>query len=716
MLAQTNQNNFWWIFLASDPNQLGLRNHKKTIMAFSVTTRSHSYESYDATEDSVFEPSDFADSSDQNCMRQELVDQKSRRHKRFVRRHSYSPYEVKVKTLAHHHQWKAPEFFRGAKLPPGRMVAHQSSLPRLPVPNLAQTLQKYLKVVRPLVDDIAFQKTKQLVEEFGKPGGLGESLQSKLQSRAQERQNWLDDWWLHMAYLDYRDSVVIHVSPGIVCPPQDFNGKQEQLQFAAKLVAGVLDYKVQIDDQSVPIDKLRTRPLCMDQYYKLFSACRLPGEQRDQVVVYGPDCGVRPRHIVVVHNNQFFSLDVYDNNWKPLSPDLIHAQLQRVVCQSKHPSVPVGILTTENRDTWGMVYNQALKKDKTNKLSLEAINRSIFMLCLDQETVREKDRWTSMGHQLMHGGGSQHNSGNRWFDKTLQFTVGTDGAVGIVYEHSAAEGPPIIALLDHMLDYCSQSPAVKETSVHPKEPERLLFSLNNSVLEAIDNAKKSLDMQVRDLDLHLVTFKTYGKDFPKSQRLSPDSYIQIAMQLAYYEVNKVACATYESGSTRMFHLGRTDTIRSASVESLKFCQAMQDSSIQPSEKVALLRRAVEGHKRYAQETVSGQGIDRHLLGLKLIAVEAGLDVPDLFEDSTYEQAVHFKLSTSQVPSKYDSLLCFGPVVPDGYGICYNPAEDHLNFCISAFNRSRETDTVKLATALNQSLLDMQELLQTQAKL
>ncbi|KAI8518296.1 hypothetical protein Bbelb_043130 [Branchiostoma belcheri] len=639
-------------------------------MAFSVTTRSRSY-SNDA-EDSVFDSA--ASPEDCATMRQELV-QKPRRHRRFVRQHSYSPYEVKEKTLAHHHQWKAPEFFRGARLPPGRIVAHQSSLPTLPVPDLSQTLQKYLKVVRPLVDDNAFQKTKQLVEEFGKPGGLGESLQAKLQRRAQERQNWLDDWWLHTAYLDNRLPVVIHVNPGIVCPPQDFTGKKEQLQFAAKLVAGVLDYKVQIDNQSVPIDTARTQPLCMDQYYKLFCACRLPGEQRDQVVVYGPDCDIRPRHIVVAHNNQFFSLDVYDTNWKPLSADLIHAQLQRVVCQSEHPCVPVGILTTENRDTWGRVY-KALRK--ANKLFLEAVKRSIFMLCLDQETARGQDRWTSMGHQLMHGGGSQQNSGNRWFDKTLQFTVGTDGAVGIVYEHSPAEGPPIIALLDHMLDYC---PSSQETSVQPKEPERLVFSLNDSLLEAIDNAKKTL---------------TYiWQELPKSQRLSPDSYIQIAMQLAYY---------------------RTDTIQSASVESLEFCRAMQDSSVHPSEKVALLRRAVEGHKKYAQETVSGQGIDRHLLGLKLIAVEAGLDVPDLFVDSTYEQAVHFKLSTSQVPSKYDSLLCFGPVVPDGYGVCYNPAKDHLNFCISAFNSSLETDTQKLADALHQSLVDMQELLQTQAKL
>lgn len=40
-----------------------------------------------------------------------------------------------------------------------------------------------------------------------------------------------------------------------------------------------------------------------------------------------------------------------------------------------------------------------------------------------------------------------------------------------------------------------------------------------------------------------------------------------------------ACATYESASLRMFHLGRTDTIRSASIDSLAFVKGMGDSTV-----------------------------------------------------------------------------------------------------------------------------------------
>lgn len=40
------------------------------------------------------------------------------------------------------------------------------------------------------------------------------------------------------------------------------------------------------------------------------------------------------------------------------------------------------------------------------------------------------------------------------------------------------------------------------------------------------------------------------------------------------------CSTYESASLRMFKYGRTDAIRSTTVDSFKFVQAMQDPAKQ----------------------------------------------------------------------------------------------------------------------------------------
>ena len=57
-------------------------------------------------------------------------------------------------------------------------------------------------------------------------------------------------------------------------------------------------------------------------------------------------------------------------------------------------------------------------------------------------------------------------------------------------------------------------------------------------------------------------------------------------------------ATYESASIRMFQLGRTDVIRSCSIESLEFTTAMLDVKATKREKAEFLRNAVQRHKTY----------------------------------------------------------------------------------------------------------------------
>lgn len=50
--------------------------------------------------------------------------------------------------------------------------------------------------------------------------------------------------------------------------------------------------------------------------------------------------------------------------------------------------------------------------------------------------------------------------------------------------------------------------------------------------------------------------------------------------------------------------------------------------------------------------MNGQAIDRHLLGMKLAAIESGMKLHELFIDSSYQYALHYKLSTSQVMITY----------------------------------------------------------------
>lgn len=74
---------------------------------------------------------------------------------------------------------------------PGRLKAHQDALPRLPVPPLQQSLDHYLRALQPIVSEEEWAATKQLVDEFRSPGGVGERLQKGLERRARKTENWV---------------------------------------------------------------------------------------------------------------------------------------------------------------------------------------------------------------------------------------------------------------------------------------------------------------------------------------------------------------------------------------------------------------------------------------------------------------------------------------------------------------------------------------------
>lgn len=40
---------------------------------------------------------------------------------------------------------------------------------------------------------------------------------------------------------------------------------------------------------------------------------------------------------------------------------------------------------------------------------------------------------------------------------------------------------------------------------------------------------------VNNLDMDVFKFKVYGKEFIKKQKMSPDAFIQVALQLAFYK-------------------------------------------------------------------------------------------------------------------------------------------------------------------------------------
>ncbi|XP_022123060.2 carnitine O-acetyltransferase isoform X1 [Pieris rapae] len=593
---------------------------------------------------------------------------------------------------------------------------NSQNLPQLPVPKLEDTVNKYLKTVRPFLNENEFSNTSKLMNNFASEGGIGQKLQSLLENRATKHINWLEEWWLNTAYLEYRDPVVVFSSPGLVFPLRKFSNQTEQLEYAAKTLLAAVNYKSLIDNDKIPLEMMGKNPLDMSQYKKIFGTCRIPHPKRDKLSFNNS------KYVTVIHNNHLFHLDLWGSDDKRLSCDQIVEGLKKIVASSASPAKDaVGILTSENRDNWAKAY-ELLSKDENNRRSLADVERSIAVLCLDKPSgvwqADESARRSIAGAHTIHGAGASANGGNRWFDKTVQFIVGADGITGLTYEHSPAEGQPIAVLTDFIINYIDKNTVSEESSSSPIEPVQLKFNVNSDVSKMIDEAKNNLNKLVEDLELNCFKFDKYGKNFIKTQKLSPDSYLQMAMQYAFYRLHKTPGAHYESAATRMYAGGRTETIRSCSVESIEFAKTMLHPQATPKEKLNALKNAVNAHKNYTVMALQGLGVDRHLLGLKLTALENGIELPPIYADPGYTRSAHMRISTSQVACKCDGFMCYGPLVSDGYATCYNPRDSDVNFATSAFRRHPDTSCDAYRSALENSLKDMHDVLvqNTQSKL
>lgn len=94
---------------------------------------------------------------------------------------------------------------------------------------------------------------------------------------------------------------------------------------------------------------------------------------------------------------------------------------------------------------------------------------------------------------------------------------------------------------------------------------------------------------LNDVDLRIYLHDAYGKGFMKISSLSPDAYIQMALQLAYYRDAKKFCLTYEASMTRLFREGRTETVRPCTIESAAWVKAMENKSSTVSAKIGVHR-------------------------------------------------------------------------------------------------------------------------------
>ena len=594
------------------------------------------------------------------------------------------------------------------------------------------------------------------------------------------------------SYLNFDNPVVLNLNPFFLLEDDPTPARNNQVTRAASLVISALSFVRAVRKEELPPDTLRGDiPLCMYQYSRLFGTARVPTENGCQI---GQDLGAK--HLVVLCKGQFYWFDVLDDNSDLIMTEKdVALNLQVVVDDAEQTPIQeaakgaLGVLSTENRKIWAGLRDVLTRIEGSNNSDcLGIVDSALFILCLDYtepQTVAELCGNMLCGTSEVVKGVQIGTCTNRWYDK-LQIIVCENGSAGINFEHTGVDGHTVLRMAsdvytDTILRFAKsingQAPSLwTSTSPDPSKRDPASFGdvsttphkLEWDMLPELSTALRFAETRLADLiqqnEFQTLEFSGYGKTFIISMGFSPDAFVQMAFQAAYYGLyGRVEC-TYEPAMTKVFLHGRTEAIRSVTSESVEFVKTFWGEN-PPQAKIDSLKKATQKHTTMTKECSKAMGQDRHLYALFCVwqraldeegaeaassngmssngyssPLEAGSDkdahsnvgspnrgsvlsddgslsspsngqalpqqMPAIFSDNGWDRINNTILSTSNCGNPSLRQFGFGPTSGDGFGIGYIIKDDSISICAS----SKHRQTKRFVDALESYLLEIRKLL------
>ncbi|KAF2640767.1 carnitine acetyl transferas-like protein [Massarina eburnea CBS 473.64] len=664
---------------------------------------------------------------------------------------------------------------------PGITFAHQEKLPKLPIPDLDSSCKKYLAALKPLQSPKEHNDTVIATQDFLKTDG--QVLQDKLKKYASGKSNYIEQFW-YDSYLNFDNPVVLNLNPFFLLEDDPTPARNNQVTRAASLVVSALSFVRAVRREELPPDTVRGQPLCMYQYSRLFGTARIPTENGCQI---GQD--PTAKHVVVLCHGQFYWFDVLDDN-----SDLIMTEkdisLNLSVIVEDAAQLPIreaakgalGVLSTENRKVWSGLRDVLHREEGSNNSDcLNIVDSALFILCLDYtEPQTGADLCMNMlcGSSKVEQGVQVGTCTNRWYDK-LQIIVCKNGSAGINFEHTGVDGHTVLRFAsdvytDTILRFArtingnapslwassSPDPAKRDPESFgdvQTTPHKLEWDMIPELSTALRFAETRLADLIQQNEFATLEFPTYGKNFMTSMGFSPDAFVQMAFQAAYYGLYGRMECVYEPAMTKFFYHGRTEAIRPVSDESVDFVKTFWGEN-PAAAKIDALRKACQKHTAITKDCAKAQGPDRHMYALYCIwqraidedgaemASSDGWDstrpsspeavnstisspkrnsvlsengsissshagpvhhsMPALFADSGWDKLNTTVLSTSNCGNPSLRQFGFGPTSGDGFGIGYIIKDGSVSICAS----SKHRQTSRFIDALESYFLEIRKLL------
>jgi carnitine O-acetyltransferase len=263
-------------------------------------------------------------------------------------------------------------------------------LPRLPIPNLKDTLSRYESSLRPLCEnEEELKNSQQAISTFLNNGG--EDLHLKLcsideqyKSSGQFPHFYFEDLW-DDGYLSARCPNPVHINPTFFMPTKPSTKSNSQEAIASEFLSASARWLVHARAGGLASDGLD-----MSRLGRVMGTARIPEMDTDSLQYYGD----KSNHIVVqINNGEFYRVDILTADGKQaLSPQAIEDALSQIKAYSAnsdalkddHPGV--GVLTSLPRSDWASARSKLINTDVTgtNEKTLQTIDSALLVVSLDQ--------------------------------------------------------------------------------------------------------------------------------------------------------------------------------------------------------------------------------------------------------------------------------------------------------------------------------------------
>ncbi|CAF0729716.1 unnamed protein product [Adineta steineri] len=596
----------------------------------------------------------------------------------------------------------------------------QNSLPRLPIPQLDKTCQRYLAALKPILnnDENAYKETQSILADFRT--GDGKRLDAKLrqQNASNRHTSYISKPWFEM-YLKSRLPLILNFNFFLV-----FTDDQQQLKPAARITnyiissvrfmntlrSNFLDPEVyHLNPKKSNTDQFRKYlryvpkrfafygaviqkafPLDMSQYNRLFNSTRIPKTDCD-ILQTNLD---KIRHIIVIKRGHYYKVNVLDNNGDLLPAEQIAAMMKYLSedLNEDENQYPFGYFTADKRDRWATIRTQIEILSEHNKQMFKEIDSSIMVVCLDEDDLSKLERSRSKQQLADYVSGRYlcYNAVNRWYDKSFNMIMLSDGTLGLHCEHSWGDGVALLRFCNDIDKDANENNKINSSNYQTIQSstnnciEKLEFQLDDKIKNEFQISKENYKNFVSKFNVNTFQEPILGKNLLKKYSLSPDAIMQLGIQMAYYRLHHRFVSTYESCSTAVYKHGRTETIRPVTHETKTFIEILTKSNDDQLKK-DLLKKCSDKHQQLIKEAATGQGFDRHLFALKYLQeIENKEALHRIYKDKSYQLMNHTILSTSTVASKHIAAGGFGPVVDNGFGIGYLIDDEQCGLLVTSY--------------------------------